>query len=283
MDDRKSEALLTTVKTGSFSKAAEELSCTQSAVTQMMNTLEDELGVKILQRSHNGVRLTEQGEQLYPNILECYRSMLRLKHNATVLFKGKDKPLRIGAFSSISNSLLSSAILDYLNENPETSINLTIATGTLEKMLLDGELDLIICDVDIITASRWTELMLDQYYAVFPSNTAPENKEYVTIEELLKYPILIPTLNDVNPYLKKANHLIDIQCDDDITVLNFVAKGLGATAIPKLSLWSVPENVTVIPIKPKITRTIGYSLPNSPREEALKFAAYIEQRVAQGI
>ena len=64
MDDRKIEALLTTVKTGSFSKAAEELSCTQSAVTQMMNTLEDELGVKILQRSHNGVRLTEQGEQL---------------------------------------------------------------------------------------------------------------------------------------------------------------------------------------------------------------------------
>ena len=58
MDNRKLHTLITTLRAGSFNKSAQELNCTQSAVTQMMNALENELGCKILSRSHSGVRLT---------------------------------------------------------------------------------------------------------------------------------------------------------------------------------------------------------------------------------
>ena len=69
MDDRKIEVLLATVRTGSFSKAAEETNCTQSAVTQIMNNMEAELNLKILDRSHKGVKLTSAGESLMPYII----------------------------------------------------------------------------------------------------------------------------------------------------------------------------------------------------------------------
>lgn len=61
MDNRKLHTLITALRTGSFNKAAQELNCTQSAVTQMMNALENELGCKLLSRSHSGVRLTPAG------------------------------------------------------------------------------------------------------------------------------------------------------------------------------------------------------------------------------
>ena len=68
MDDRKLHAFLVTLRLGSFSKAAVELSCTQSAVTQMMNALENELGCKLFIRSNRGVQLTLEGERLYEHV-----------------------------------------------------------------------------------------------------------------------------------------------------------------------------------------------------------------------
>ncbi len=66
MDDYKIHVLLAAIRTGSFRKAALELNCTQSAVTQAMNSLENELGCKVLLRNHNGIRLTSAGEELLP-------------------------------------------------------------------------------------------------------------------------------------------------------------------------------------------------------------------------
>jgi DNA-binding transcriptional LysR family regulator len=50
MDDKKLYALLEAVRSGSLSKAASELGYTQSGLTQMMNSLEDELGCCLLVR-----------------------------------------------------------------------------------------------------------------------------------------------------------------------------------------------------------------------------------------
>lgn len=282
MDDRKIEALLTTIKTGSFSKAAESLCCTQSAVTQMMNAFENEMGFRILKRSHNGVRLTEAGELIYPSIIECYESMLRLQHNAERIASGKAAPLRIGAFSSISNTLLGPVILEFQNENPDIGVQLTIATRELQKWLLDGEIDIVIGDVDVSKAFRWHTLLEDEYYAVFPESLCPEGATSITQQEIIDYPIIMPTFNDMNPMLREAAHIIDVSCDDDNTVLNFVAMGLGVSAIPKLSLWNAPESVKVLELTPPIKRTIGYALPNTPRKEAIDFAKFIEERVNQG-
>lgn len=279
MDDRKIEALLTTIKTGSFSKAAESLCCTQSAVTQMMNAFENEMGFRILKRSHNGVKLTEAGELIYPSIIECYESMLRLQHNAERIASGKAAPLRIGSFSSISNTLLGPVILEYQKRNPDIGVQITIATRELQKGLLDGDIDIVIGDVDVSNAFRWHNLLTDTYYAVFPENMCPEDVTSITHEELINYPIIMPTFNDLNPMLREAAHVIDVSCDDDNTVLNFIAMGLGVSAIPKLSLWHAPDSVKILKLTPEIKRTIGYALPNTPRKEALDFAKFIEEIV----
>ena len=68
MDLRKLEALVVAGELGSFTKAAQQLGYSQSGLTHMMNALEQEIGFPLLLRDHRGVRLTAQGQQIYPTI-----------------------------------------------------------------------------------------------------------------------------------------------------------------------------------------------------------------------
>jgi len=60
---------------GNFSKAALELYVTQPAVSRMLSRMEEHLGVKLFERSHAKVRLTESGEILYKRIAEGFRGI----------------------------------------------------------------------------------------------------------------------------------------------------------------------------------------------------------------
>lgn len=138
MDDYKIHILLTAIRTGSFSKAALELNCTQSAVTQAMNSLENELGCKVLQRSHNGIRLTPVGEELLPLLVEADASLVRLSQRARQSAAGLSASLRIGAFSSISSTWLPKVLQEYHALHPETAFDIQVGTDTLSGWLLHG-------------------------------------------------------------------------------------------------------------------------------------------------
>lgn len=65
-------ALQKIVEMKSFTKAAEALGYTQSSVSQMIASLENELSMKLLVRSRTGVKLTLEGKELYPFIEKPY-------------------------------------------------------------------------------------------------------------------------------------------------------------------------------------------------------------------
>ena len=64
MSVNKYQMFLKTVECGSFSKAAEEMNFTQSAVSHAVQALENELGVTLLSRNRGGVVLTADGRLL---------------------------------------------------------------------------------------------------------------------------------------------------------------------------------------------------------------------------
>lgn len=71
-------ALQKIIETGSFTKAASALGYTQSSVSQMIASLENELSIKLLTRSRTGIKLTIEGAELYPLIERSiigYRAM----------------------------------------------------------------------------------------------------------------------------------------------------------------------------------------------------------------
>jgi len=59
----------------SFTRAGEELHLTQSAVSRQMQELEGQLGVKLFERRHRALALTEAGQQFYPAAAQVLATM----------------------------------------------------------------------------------------------------------------------------------------------------------------------------------------------------------------
>lgn len=276
MDDRKLEIILTTLRTGSFSKAAQELNCTQSAVTQMMNAMENELHCKILERSRGGIRLTPAGEILYPLIVDAEASLRRLMEQATQIADGRALPIRIGSFSSISNTWLPQILKEYHNEHADVTFDIRIGTDEIATWLLNGEIDLALGDADRCRAFRWYPLMDDLYYAVLPVSFVDDNKQSITQKELAEFPFIMAPMNALDRHITAIpQKQINVNCDDDSTLLSMVTQGLGVTAMPKLSLQRNMYDVRILELFPSTKRVLGVALPNSPSKATMKFVAFL--------
>jgi len=279
MDDRKIHALLTTLRTGSFSKAAVELNCTQSAVTQMMNSLENELECKILNRSHTGVRLTPAGEELYPLLVEAEAALSRLASEARNLSDGGHAIIRIGSFASISSTWLPQAIRAYQAQNPKASFDLRIGTDNLPEWLAENRIDLALGDAYRCQGLRWYPLMDDPYYAVVPADLLPPEQKVISQEDFARYPLIMAPMNALAHHLDVLSHQqLTVSSDDDSSILAMVAQGLGVTAMPWLSLRNLPENLRVLELDPIPRRVLGVALPKTPTKAAASFAAFLRKQ-----
>ena len=103
MDSKKISALLLAVEKGSLTSAAAELGYTQSGLTHMMNALEEELGLNLLVRSKNGVRLSPSGLALKPKMQALLASAQALEDEAAQLRQRSSSTLRLGAYSSVAS------------------------------------------------------------------------------------------------------------------------------------------------------------------------------------
>lgn len=78
------ETFIRVADAGSFNKAAEQLFITSSAVIKQINLLESSLGVKLFERTHRGIILTNAGRSLYPRaqyiIQYCKDAVIRAKN-----------------------------------------------------------------------------------------------------------------------------------------------------------------------------------------------------------
>ena len=84
MYNKKLDIFLSVADAGSFNKAAEELYLTTTAVIKRINLLENELDIRLFDRTHRGLHLTKAGKTLYQDskyiIQYCKDSLTRAKN-----------------------------------------------------------------------------------------------------------------------------------------------------------------------------------------------------------
>jgi DNA-binding transcriptional LysR family regulator len=96
MYERTLDTFLAVAKSGSFTKAAGHLYITHTAVIKQINALEVQLGVKLFQRSNQGVVMTSAGQCLYeeaPKFIQISQNMIRKVRNAWLV---SPQTIRIG-------------------------------------------------------------------------------------------------------------------------------------------------------------------------------------------
>ena len=95
-------AFVKTVEYGSFTKAAEVLSYSQSGISRMIKDLETEWNIPLLERSRSGVRLTSDGLKLLPHAKRVCEEYQKLQMEVDDLHGVQSGIIRIGTFSSVA-------------------------------------------------------------------------------------------------------------------------------------------------------------------------------------
>lgn len=279
MDDRKLHIMLTTLRTGSFGKAALELNCSQPAVTQMINSMENELGCKLFNRSHSGAQLTPAGEALLPLIVEADACHTRLMEKARAISRGDVIPIRIASFACLSTAWLPNAIKEYQKNHPGVTFYIRIGTNSISDWLRFEEVDIALADAQRCEGFRWYPLMDDPYLAVVPQSMVKEDVQVIQQEELSKYPFIMAPLEELGARLTpRPAECMTVNSDDNNVLLSMVAQGLGVTALPELSLQSLPPTVRTLELQPPIKRVLGIALSHSPSKAVKDFAAFLRKR-----
>jgi len=130
------------VELGSFTAAARQLHLSVSSISQIVAKLEDELQVKLLNRSTRSIGLTEAGKIYYQG---CRRMLAEASQVHEQLYAFNNTPigiLRIGCSSTMAQNVLSAMTSDMLREYPGLSVNLV--TGIPAPDLIANGLDLVV-------------------------------------------------------------------------------------------------------------------------------------------
>ncbi|MDO5335471.1 MAG: LysR family transcriptional regulator [Coriobacteriia bacterium] len=272
MDSKKLTLLMSAVREGSLRKAAKECGCTQSAVTQAMDSLEAELGFKVINRSHKGVTLTRAGELMYPLLVRLDEGFTELKNIASSIAADMSSPIRLGVASSVAQTWLVPALEAYKKNHEDSSFEIMVGSDSLSDWLRDGKADLVIGTKEQAGSFRWFPLMDEPCALVLPESFRTFKKS-LTAAELSAVPILMAPRDVLDDEVAAQLNLLC--CDDDTTLVSLVAQDQGAAIVPRSALRGAPAGVQVLEFDPPATRTIGLALPNSPRVEASYFADYL--------
>lgn len=144
MLDHRTHTFLAAYRTGSFTRAAEELHVTQPAVSQHIRQLERHYGQPLFAKTARGVRPTEAGELLYRALDATENDERRLRAELDALDgeKSARPPLRLGCTRTIADHVAPRLLANHLSRHPDERV-LMRAGNTHELMALieDGEID----------------------------------------------------------------------------------------------------------------------------------------------
>ncbi len=256
-------ALLKVIEVGSFTKAADLLGYTQPALSQMIASLEKELSIKILYRSRYGIRLTPEGERLYPSIQNSVLQYEVMRHTADEI-RGLDSGIvRIGTVSSVSCHWLPGIIRTFWQEHPNIQIVLHQGDYTsIPEWVRTGAVDFGFVNPHAVKGMETAVIKSDAFRAVLPKNHPLAEKKSLELEDLAEEAFLLleeGTYSEPLEAFRAAGITpnIKLRVHDDYSILSMVEQGLGVSILAELILRKTSYDVVALPLKPAIIRTMG--------------------------
>lgn len=244
----KYETLLKVVETKNITKAAEQLGYTQSAVSQMLNSLEKELGLVLLNRNKNGITLTSPGEKLLPHFRETVNANRQINELASDINGHKAGFIRIGSVTSISVTYLPEKIRMFNERYPDIEFEILQGDYTeIENWIKDGTVD---CGFIVAPAQvpiDTINLFRDPFYVITSIDHPLKNKNTVSMDDLRNEVFVSTDLTDydlVNLF-KNAGFTprVKYTTQNDYATIAMVEQGLGIAIMPNLVLKKIKKNI----------------------------------------
>lgn len=151
------------VESGSFSAAARSMAHTPSAVSKQIGRLENRLGVRLLDRSRQGISLTDEGRAFYERCAEVADSVSDAEAMVVSLTAHPQGELRVAATVAFAKAHVLPILPAFLERNPDLRLSLEVT---------DRSVDLVEERIDV--AIRFSEQIDDP--AVVARKLAPNRR-----------------------------------------------------------------------------------------------------------
>lgn len=260
------QTLAEVARSGSLSGAAEQLSYTQSAVSQQIAALEAEAGVALLERHPRGVSLTPAGEALLQHAEGILARLQAAEEELAAIAGLRGGTLRIASFPTAGATLMPLAIATFRARHPE--VELTLSEGEPEQIaprLAAGELDLaLLFEFDrgggepSPQGLRRVELLADPMYLALPGGHRLAGRQRLRLQDLREEAWV-----QTSHQSACARHVVrsclaagfepnvSFESDDYQTVQGLVAAGVGVALIPELALSGVRQDIAIRTLHPR--------------------------------
>lgn len=267
MNIKKYEAFVRAVELGSLSKASEELGYTQSGISHMMQSLEDEVGFPLMIRTSSGIIPNSEGEMLLPIIRQLLSTNESLEQSIAKI-KGADTGhIRIASFSSMAIYWLPNIISAFQKDYPNVEIQ--IIEGGADR--IDAMMDNHEADMCLYTGGEnrpfdWLPLCRDEMLALLPPGHPLTERDAVPIEAFENEQFIMPLAGydyEVHHVLDRLEHYPHIRFSacNDYAIINLVTAGLGVSILPELLLRNYQNDAVAMPMDPPQYRILGMGVP----------------------
>ena len=236
------EAFTFTVKTGSFTAAAEQLGLSKSYVSKQVSQLENDLGTRLLYRTTRKLSLSHDGEQFYQH---CKLIMEEADKAKAEVMDSHDEPRGVIKLTIPQSFVLSeagSALIKFQNEYPD--IELEIITSGSNVDLIEESIDLALRIGELEDSTMMCRKLTDCEFQVVASQKyikqhgVPSQPKELTQHNCLIYsasqlsqqwPFRLPSGSTIT-----VNVQGNLSCNDGQYILNGALNGVGICFGPSI-------------------------------------------------
>lgn len=298
MNIQQLEYLIAVDKYKHFGKAAQACFITQPTLSAMIQKFEDELDVKIFDRTSHPIRTTDIGQQIISQAKEVMNSVNELRNKANLLNNVLSGNLNLGIIPTVSSYLLPDEIFDFLKINEKITFNIKeMTTENIIKSLKSGELDAGIIATPFDAAKEfYNDVLFNEELMLYASDFEIAKDRFVTPEEIQVDKVwLLEEGNCLRTQFENICHLrenalkpknLEISPSNINTMIQIVDKVGGISILPELAAEELSENQKERVIrfrKPFPYREISviYYKPTYKQKLIDEFVSYVSDSVSK--
>jgi DNA-binding transcriptional LysR family regulator len=271
----------------SFTRAAQKLRLAQPSLTRQVRNLEDEIGVRLLDRTRNRVTLTEEGRAFLFDaqklLAMCAESVAAIQR----MHRGESSQLNIGYVANIHYGLLPATLGAFRKLSPRVALNLFDLTSAEQFQALDvHKIDLGF--VGLRPAASRHDLLSecvahDPMLIALPARHPLAKKSRVRLADLAAQ-FFIGMSAKTHPGAREwlletcraagfAGKILQ-EADVEPTAIRFVADGLGVAFMPEQVTGLPHDGVVFRPLSPALRRESAIAWradnPSKPLQDYIK-------------
>lgn len=271
MNTNQLEYFLAIVEYDNFLDAADALNLSQSSLSKSVQRLEEELGVKLLDRSKRKAVLTPEGKVFYEGSIKTLEAHKKTMRNLKSLSEQKHEIIRLVTLPILSLYNITEKLIAFTNEYPDIELVIDeMEDVSIIRELSEGICDLAIARKELIDESKFTyyPLETDSLEVILYQSHPLSGRRFIDLIELADENFIF-----MNRHISVFNSCVEACKDSGFSpnvirtarvesILSAVRAGEGISMLMRRNIDVFNhDELSIVPLKTPVYSTVVIALP----------------------